>query len=102
MPECVWIHYSRPRPHWYALSEDEQAMLVESWSRVRSRSEAGGARCQGSYHVRGQHDFQEVEIWIFPDSGAAFAHWDGLCSERYNAFFAFANNLGLAKEGADS
>lgn len=100
MPECVWIHYSRPRPHWYALGKDEQVRLAESWASVRGRSEAGGALRQGSYHIRGQHDFQDVEIWVFPDSQAAFAHWDGLCAERYNEFFAFANNLGLAKQGA--
>ncbi len=99
MTDCIWIHYSRPRPHWYLLSEDDRTAKLASWNAVRSASQAAGAASVGRYHVRGQHDFQEVEIWRFPAAEAAFDHWSRLTGAAYNEFFAFSNNVGLSLEG---
>lgn len=96
MTEAIWIHYSRPRPHWYGLSEGEQADLREKWQQAEAAARAEGAVPIGTYHVRGQHDFQQVEIWRFPSPEAAFDHWSRLTAAAYNEWFAFSNNVGLA------
>ena len=100
MPASIWIHYSRPRPHWYGLDEKQQAERKAEWLAIAASSEAKGAVNLGSYHVRGQHDFETVEIWRFPSAEAAFEHWAGLTSRAYGEWFAFANNIGLATEAA--
>lgn len=96
MADTIWIHYARPRPHWYRLSEAEQAGKQTEWSAVAEASKAAGAIFLGSYHIRGQHDFQTVEIWRFVSPEAAFDHWSRLTSAAYNEWFAFTNNIGLA------
>jgi hypothetical protein len=73
MSECIWIHYARPRPHWYGLDR---------------------------YHIRGQQDFETVEIWRFLTAEAAFEHWAALTAVAYGELNAFANNIGLAIEGS--
>lgn len=98
MTESIWIHYARPRPHWYALGEAEQARRRASWANVAAASREAGAVFLGNYHVRGQHDFETVEIWRFVDAEAAFDHWARLTAAAYNEWFAFANNIGLATE----
>ncbi len=98
MTESVWIHYARPRPHWYALAADERAAHRVAWEEVARASESAGGRRLGTYHVRGQHDFETVEIWTFPSAEAAFDHWVRLTGRAYNEWFAFANNIGLARE----
>lgn len=65
MTETVWIHCARPRPHWYEKSEDERTRLRRRWGDIGVESERDGARSLGPYHVRGQHDFETVEIWVF-------------------------------------
>jgi hypothetical protein len=98
MTESLWIHYARPRPHWYALSEFQKAAYRKSWADVAAASRKAGGSFLGEYHVRGQHDFETVEIWRFPDAEAAFDHWARLTATAYNEWFAFANNIGLAAE----
>jgi hypothetical protein len=98
MTESIWIHYARPRPHWYGLSEAEQAARRKVWAQVSAASSKAGAAFVGNYHVRGQHDFETVEIWRFPDAEAAFDHWARLTAAAYNEWFAFSNNIGLATE----
>jgi len=98
MSNSIWIHYSRPRPHWYLLSDAEKAVLEDSWNGVRDKAKAAGGSTQGRFHIRGQHDFQEVEIWTFPQTTDAFAHWSNLVAARYNEFYAFSNNIGLGLE----
>lgn len=95
MSTSIWIHYSRPRPHWYLLSDAEKAALQSDWAAVRDAAKAAGGATQGRFHIRGQHDFQEVEIWTFPQTTDAFTHWSNLVAARYNEFFAFSNNIGL-------
>jgi len=90
-PDCAWIHYGRPRPHWYLLSAGEQAALRDRWAAVPVQ---GGAR-NGRFHIRGQHDFEFVEFWRFPSSAAAYGYWQALCAARYAEFFAFSNHIGL-------
>ena len=98
MTESIWIHYARPRPHWYQLDTVEQAALQKRWRGVAAASSEAGAVFLGNYHVRGQHDFETVEIWRFLSAEAAFDHWARLTGTAYNEWFAFANNIGLAAE----
>ena len=95
MTQSVWIHYSRPRPHWYLLADPEKQALAEAWQAVRDGAKAAGAEFHGRFHILGQHDFHEVEIWKFAGTTEAFNHWQALCAARYNEFYAFSNNIGL-------
>lgn len=95
MTSSIWIHYSRPRPHWYLLSDAEKAAHELNWSAVRRAAKVLGGTTQGRFHIRGQHDFQTVEVWSFPQTTAAFDHWSRLCAARYNEYFAFSNSIGL-------
>ena len=98
MSSCIWIHYTRPRPHWYELDAREQADRKAQWRLVAQDSQARGAVPLGRYHVRGQHDYETVEIWRFANAEAAFDHWAGLTAKAYGEFFAFSNNVGLEEE----
>jgi hypothetical protein len=98
--EGIWIHYSRPRPHWYQLAQKERDDLTAKWSGVRTVSIAAGGVALGRYHIRGQHDFETVEIWQFPSPEAVFDHWARLTSSHYNEWYAFANNIGLKTNDA--
>jgi hypothetical protein len=101
MTAVVWIHYARPRPHWYALNEIDQAACKTSWKEIARASENSGAERVGQFHVRGQHDYETVEIWRFANAEAAADHWSRLTAFGYNEWFAFANNIGLAMVGAE-
>ena len=98
MSGCIWIHYARPRPHWYALDAAAQAARRGAWQTLAEASRAKGGTCLGTYHVRGHHDFETVEIWRFPDAEAAFEHWAALIMAQYGEFNAFSNTIGLASE----
>ncbi len=100
MTETVWIHYARPRPHWYALDEAGRRNHRVAWRHVAAQSEGAGGRRTGPYHIRGQHDFEPVEVWTFPSVDAALDHWVRLTAAGYNEWFAFANNIGLATAAA--
>lgn len=95
MSESIWIHYARPRPHWYRLNAAEKSALDARWAEVEAASVAAGGDRVGRYHIRGQHDFQTVDIWRFPSPEAAFDHWARLTAAGYNELFAFSNNVGL-------
>jgi hypothetical protein len=98
MNECIWIHYCRPRPHWYGLDEATRRDKRVAWAALAARSQESGGNLVGRYHVRGHHDFETVEIWRFPTAEAAFQHWSDLTAAGYGEFNAFANNIGLAAE----
>ncbi len=98
MSDCIWIHYARPRPHWYGLDEAARVEKRADWKRVADTSAGKGGAFLGRYHVRGQHDFETVELWRFPTAEAAFEHWSALTAAAYGEFNAFANNIGLAAE----
>lgn len=98
MSGTIWIHYSRPRPQWYRLSAEEQANRRSTWDQAARASIDDGAKKVGSYHIRGQHDFQTVDIWQFANAEAAFDHWARLTAVGYNELFAFSNNVGMALE----
>ena len=91
----IWIHYARPRPHWYRLNDAEKAKKAAVWAEAEELSKAQGAVCVGRYHIRGQHDFQSVQVWQFTSPEAAFDHWDRLTSVGYNEWNAFTNNIGM-------
>ncbi|MCX5494015.1 hypothetical protein OSH11_04840 [Kaistia dalseonensis] len=95
MSETIWIHYARPRPHWYDLSDERQTALKAEWSASAERSKSVGAARVGAYHIRGNHDFETVEIWSFPNAEAAYEHWVRLTIAGYNEWFAYANNIGF-------
>lgn len=98
MPEVAWIHYARPRSSWYCLAEAERDRYLGAFGSVREDSSARGGRCEGTFHVRGNGDFETVEVWIFPDAEAAFEHWSRMTTAGYARWFAFANNLGTRME----
>lgn len=98
MTESIWIHYARPRPHWYRLTAQEQQEKRARWAALARQASADGATFVGQYHVRGQHDFEIVEIWQFASPEAAFAYWASLTAAAYNEWFAFSNNVGMALE----
>jgi hypothetical protein len=98
MTDAIWIHYARPRPRWYQLSHDEQTGRQAVWSAAGETSKAAGGEPLGRYHIRGQHDFETVEMWRFPNAQAAFDHWARLTAAGYNELFAFSNNIGLTAE----
>jgi hypothetical protein len=100
MSACVWIHYARPRPHWYGLDAATQAAHEKAWATAADTSLAAGGSRLGRYHIRGQQDFETVEIWRFPSAEAAFEHWSTLTAAAYGEWNAFANNIGLATEGS--
>lgn len=96
MADSIWIHYARPRPHWYRLDEVAKATKLKTWAAVAEASKQAGATCLGRYHIRGQHDFETVEIWRFASPEAAFDHWARLTAVAYNEWIAFSNNVGLS------
>jgi hypothetical protein len=100
MTPVVWIHYARPRPHWYALSDAEKADRQAAWKDAASASTLHGAQHIGKYHVRGQQDYETVDIWHFTHAEAAADHWSRLTGAGYNEWFAFSNNIGLAMDAA--
>lgn len=96
MAETIWIHYARPRPEWYTLPAERQRELEASWQVAREPAVAAGAARIGTYHIRGNHDFETVELWSFPNAEAAYEHWVRLTVAGYNEWFAYANNIGFA------
>lgn len=92
----IWIHYTRPRPHWYRLPQEEKSEKQALWDGITKNAVAEGAVSLGDYHIRGQHDFQTVSVWRFPSPEAAFEHWSRLTAAGYNEWHAFTNNIGLA------
>jgi hypothetical protein len=100
MSECIWIHYARPRPHWYGLDVATQAAKQKTWAKAAEASLAAGGSRVGHYHIRGQQDFETVEIWRFPTAEAAFEHWSTLTAAGYSELNAFANNIGLVTESS--
>src|SRR5580693_2107125 len=79
MSECMWIHYARPRPHWYGLDAATQTAHEKTWAAAADTSLAAGGSRLGRYHIRGQQDFETVEIWISERGGCirALARVDG-------------------------
>lgn len=98
MSESLWIHYARPRPHWYRLTAAQQQGKKARWAALAEQAMQQGATCVGHYHVRGQHDFETVEVWQFATPEAAFAYWASLTASAYNEWFAFSNNVGITLE----
>ena len=72
----------------------------KTWVTAREASLAAGGLRIGRYHIRGQQDFETVEIWKFPSAEAAFEHWSALTAAAYGELNAFASNIGLAIEGS--
>ncbi len=93
MGDCIWIHYARPRPHWYGLDESVKREKLAAWKAVHDSSARNGGVCHGRFHVRGQHDFETVETWRFADAEAAFRHWAALSAAGYGVCHAFGNHL---------
>ena len=77
-----------------------QGAHEKTWGAAAEASLAAGGSRLGRYHIRGQQDFETVEIWRFPSAEAAFEHWSALTAAAYGEFNAFANNIGLAIEGS--
>jgi hypothetical protein len=95
MRDVLWIHYARPRSPWYELDAAAREEYLAQFELVRNESSAAGGEYNGTFHVRGSSDYSTVELWLFPDADAAFAHWSRLSEADYAKWFAFANNIGL-------
>lgn len=98
MNDVIWIHYTRPRTQWYELDESARQELLAQFDQAREESASNGGRRQGIFHIRGNSDYSSVEIWTFPDTDAAFAHWSRMTEAKYAQWFTFANNIGLNAE----
>jgi hypothetical protein len=98
LTETAWIHYARPRPHWYQASEEERSSLLRRWGEIASEAREDGARALGRFHVRGQHDFETVEIWTFPSAQRVFDYWVRLTAAGYGEWIGFSNTIGLSGE----
>jgi hypothetical protein len=97
MSEFIWIHFARPRPHWYGESDTARAAHLRHWDEIADRSRAAGGVHVGRYHVRGQSDFETVEIWQFSTVEQAFDHWTRLTGAGYAEWFGFANTIGFGE-----
>jgi hypothetical protein len=84
----------------YGLDVTTQTAHEKTWATAADASLAAGGSRLGRYHIRGQQDFETVEIWRFRSAEAAFEHWSALTAAAYGEFNAFANNIGLAIEGS--
>ncbi len=94
----LWIHYSRPRTHWYGLPDQQRQQLEDGWGRVLAESQQQGARFIGRYRCRGQSDFEHVEVWQFPAPAAAVDHWDRMVQARYSDYMVSQNVVGSPEE----
>ncbi|MEU7041987.1 hypothetical protein AB0A77_13130 [Streptomyces varsoviensis] len=95
-PGTVWLHYSLPRTAWFELEPAARARHEEAFRAERDASERLGGRRAGTFHVRGQSDYSEVEIWFFPTAELAFDHWSRLVTAGYTDCFEFSNQVGTA------
>lgn len=96
--DYIWIHFSRPRPPWYALSGEERGSLTGTWSKIGTTFEAAGAERLGRYRVRGQSDFSTVDAWRFTDPDQCFAYWSELTAAGYSEWFTSSNAFGAPDE----
>src|SRR5947209_239425 len=90
----LWIHYSRPRTHWYELSDQERHQLVDTWRTAAAESQRQGAYLIGRYRCRGQSDFEHVEVWQFPSPAAVVEHWDRMRQAAYSDYVVSQNVIG--------
>lgn len=101
MNEFIWLHYTVPRTAWYDLTGDERKRYERAFTQQRDMSQRRGAVFSGRFHVRGQSDYSQVEIWSFASAEDAFEHWSRLVSTEYTRYFEFANQLGTAVPADD-
>lgn len=94
MAEHLFLHYSRPRPAWYNLTEEERARLVGRWESLDECSAKSGARHLGTWSVRGQGDYSLVRVWVFAAAEDVLAYWGALVEADYPEWFATSNVLG--------
>ncbi len=92
----LWLHYSLPRTTWFELEPEARARHEAAFQKERDASERLGGQRVGTYHVRGQSDFSEVEIWFFATPEQAFDHWSRLVTAGYTSCFEFSNQVGVA------
>jgi hypothetical protein len=98
----LWIHFVRPRSHWYELPDEQRHELEDRWARVADQSGQQGARRIGRYRCRGQSDFEHVEVWQFPTASAVIDHWDRMAQARYSDYMVTQNVVGSPEVPADS
>lgn len=96
----LWLHFSRPRSSWYRLTETDQRQLEEAWAQAAATATLAGGHKLGRYRTRGQSDFENVEVWTFPDVDTAVEHWARLCSARYADYVVHANTIGVPGDAA--
>ena len=102
MSEHLWLHFSRPRPNWYEADRATRTKLETTWAEIADHSISQGARRLGAWAVRGQHDYSQVEAWLFRDADDLLAHWQRLVAAGYPEWFATSNTLGAPNESLAS
>ncbi|WP_328378682.1 hypothetical protein OG372_25825 [Streptomyces sp. NBC_01020] len=96
MNDVVWLHHSLPRTAWFDLEPAARERYEQAFQEQRDASERLGGRGGGRFHVRGQSDYSQVEIWFFPTAEQAFDHWSRLVTAGYTTCFEFSNQVGQA------
>jgi hypothetical protein len=91
----VWVHTFRPRSAWYLLGGDERRRLLDEWAGSAERASSSGARRVGRFSVRGQSDYERLEVWLFPTSDALEAYWADLTDHKYADWFETSNLVGV-------
>lgn len=91
----TWVHQFRPRSAWYTLDEQQRLELRRSWDRARAAALASGARVLSRSTIRGQSDYERLEIWLFPTSLELEAYWDQLTALRYLDWYDTSNLVGV-------
>lgn len=94
----IWVHQFRPRSAWYTLNDGRQEELRRLWDRARASAVAAGARFLGRATIRGQSDFERLEIWSFPTSVALEAYWEELTEQHYLDWNETSNLVGVETE----
>ncbi len=91
----AWVHQSRPRPSWYDLDPKNRQESIERWEACSAATLAAGGTLVGTFSVRGQSDFERMELWTFAAVDLLEAHWTRLREAAYLDFFDTENLLGM-------
>jgi hypothetical protein len=94
----VWVHQFRPRSAWYSLDDGQQEELRRAWDRTRASALAAGNQFLARATIRGQSDYERLEVWLFSNSAALEAFWEELVSQRYLDWNDTSNLVGVATQ----
>ncbi len=94
MSDYLWIQFSRPRPSWYQLTDDEREHVYAALREVDSSvGNVDGVKL-GQWSVRGQHRFSTATVWEFTSAEAIENYWSSQLAIRIPDYFEIENTLG--------